>query len=94
MSALNARQSTGQLPSCYLFLFEMGRTVGMQEKGMLHLALENVEIYLWKKGFVDCKCSNLNASGTYTLYHPLLGYNREYPFPTSTGKGALQNTPQ
>ena len=37
--------------------------LGMQEKGMLHLAFDKVEIYLWKIGFVDCKWSNLYAQG-------------------------------
>ena len=38
----------------------------MQEREMLHVSVNKVEISFAKIGFVDCNWSNLNASGTYT----------------------------
>ena len=71
----------------------LGSTVGcpfpcMQEKGMVHLAFEKVEIHFAKIGFVDCKWSNLNAPGSYTPWcHSLLGSTVGCPFPLMQEKG-------
>ena len=70
-SNLNAPGS--HTPWCHSFL---GSTEGcpllcMQEKGLLHVACEKVEIYSSKIGFVDSKWSNLNTPGSYTPWCPL-----------------------
>ena len=41
--------------------------VGCRKREMLHLVVENVEIYLWKIGLVDYKSSYLNAPGSVCI---------------------------
>ena len=60
---------------------------------MLHLAFEKVEIYQWKKGFVDCQWSNLNTPGSYTSWsHSLLGSAMGCPFPSMQEREMLHLT--
>ena len=43
--------------------------------------VNKLEIHFAKMGFVDCKCSNLNAPGSYTSWsHSLLGSILDCPF--------------
>ena len=64
----------------------LGFTVGcpflcMQEREMLHVSVNKVEIHFTKLGFMDCIWPNLIAPGSYTpLCHSLLGSTVECPF--------------